>query len=1058
MRKKTARLTLLLAILAAPSASAATFTVSTNADSGAGSLRQAIDDLNSAGAGSHAIAFNASLGAINLASDLADIVGTGQTVIIDGAGNTIDAQSAAQIFSVSEGTVTINDLSLLNGQTTGSDGVYNTAIGSNAPGLTGGGTLTVGSASNVTLNNVTVDSGSTVAGNGGGAISMAGDGGSATGAAVVVLNGGSLDVVNGTFTGNTVQGGAGGGATSIGGDGGNASGGAIYVQTGGDLSLTDSVLSGNSASGGNGGNALSIGGSAGSASGGAVFVESGATIAIVDSSLSGNSAVAGGGGTGAVSGSAGSASGNGMQVGSGVVIGFEVGSGQSATTDAIGGEGGLEKTGAGTLTLSEANTYTGGTTVSAGTLTGSTTSIQGSITNNAAVQFDQSTNGTYSGVITGTGSVTKAGTGNVTLSGANNYTGGTTVGAGTLTGSTTSLQGSITNNAAVQFDQSTNGTYSGVISGTGSLTKAGTGNVTLSGGNTYTGDTNANAGRLAINGSIAGNAIVGASGELGGSGTVGGNLTNNGTLAAGNSIGTLTVSGDASFGVGSSTEIEIQGSSTPVAGTDGDLIASGTATISGGTVSVDAAAGTYSHGAQYTFLQTTTGLTGTFASIQDNLTYYDAQLGYTANSAYFTLSLSHTDFQTVGGSGNLLNVGTYIDQHSPGATGDFASVLDELLGASVTEARSGLRQLSGEVYASQSQVAIQGTSQMIGTIGGQLRMGLMNRSRTTSGFAPLVANTAGGAADSASEVSLVSFVHDTYTPTSCDSMLAEPCLVSHQWRGWLTGYGAGGAADGDGTMAGVDYGLGGTSFGIERELESGVRLGYFGGYVGTSVASDGMDQSVRSSGGNFGSYLTHVSDDQYGLVLGGIQLDAYDSERTIQVGGLDRTAEGDFDGWQAFAYGERGMNFRFNDLLAFQPFAGLQYVAARQNAYTETGAGAVNLAVSRVETFSLRSNLGARLLRTARKTKQGWMIAPEIRASWMHEFLDTSSLVNARFASIGGTGFTANGLDLGRDWVVVGGGFSLQPNNRWEFRADYDTMANEHQVLHIGSGMLSYAW
>ena len=77
---------------------------------------------------------------------------------------------------------------------------------------------------------------------------------------------------------------------------------------------------------------------------------------------------------------------------------------------------------------------------------------------------------TYSGVVSGTGSLTKTGAGTLTLSGANTYSGGTIVSAGSLTGTTTSLQGNIADNANVMFAQSSNGTYSGVLSGTGSVT------------------------------------------------------------------------------------------------------------------------------------------------------------------------------------------------------------------------------------------------------------------------------------------------------------------------------------------------------------------------------------------------------------------------------------------------------------------------------------------------------------------------------------------------------------------------------------------------------------
>jgi len=138
-----------------------------------------------------------------------------------------------------------------------------------------------------------------------------------------------------------------------------------------------------------------------------------------------------------------------------------------AIAGVLSGTGSLTKIGIGTLTLTGANSYTGGTTVSAGTLAGNTTTLQGNITNNAAVEFAQASDGTYSGNISGSGSLTKTGAGNLTLAGANSYSGGTTISAGTLAGNTTTLQGNITNNAALAFTQEADGTYAGVLSGNG---------------------------------------------------------------------------------------------------------------------------------------------------------------------------------------------------------------------------------------------------------------------------------------------------------------------------------------------------------------------------------------------------------------------------------------------------------------------------------------------------------------------------------------------------------------------------------------------------------------
>ena len=93
----------------------------------------------------------------------------------------------------------------------------------------------------------------------------------------------------------------------------------------------------------------------------------------------------------------------------------------------------LVKSGSGTQVLTGANTYTSGTLVSSGVLEGiGGSSLQGNITNNATVNFNQTTTNTYSGNMSGTGVLNKLGTGTVTLTGTNSHSGGTTLSAGTL--------------------------------------------------------------------------------------------------------------------------------------------------------------------------------------------------------------------------------------------------------------------------------------------------------------------------------------------------------------------------------------------------------------------------------------------------------------------------------------------------------------------------------------------------------------------------------------------------------------------------------------------------
>ena len=267
----------------------------------------------------------------------------------------------------------------------------------------------------------------------------------------------------------------------------------------------------------------------------------------------------------------------------------------------VSGSGTLTKLGAGVLTLSGANSYSGGTVISAGTLQGDTTSLQGNITDNASLVFNQGTNGTFTGAISGSGSLSKLGSGTVTLGGTSTYGGGTTIGAGALQGDTTSLQGNITDNASLVFNQGTNGTFAGAISGSGSLSKLGSGTLTLNGTHTYSGGTTISAGTLVVGSSagngatLGGNVTVDGGATLRGHGTIGGNVDvlSGGIVTPGDSIGTLTVNGDFTAAQGSLMDFAFgaPGANFQTAGTGDSVSVGGKLSLNGATLNVTDAGG-----------------------------------------------------------------------------------------------------------------------------------------------------------------------------------------------------------------------------------------------------------------------------------------------------------------------------------------------------------------------------------------------------------------------------------------------------------------------------------
>jgi autotransporter-associated beta strand protein len=315
--------------------------------------------------------------------------------------------------------------------------------------------------------------------------------------------------------------------------------------------------------------------------------------------------------------------------------------GVSATISAgITGTGGINKLDTGTLILGGANNYAGATTIAGGTLragvggalpagttvtiaagatldlaasqtvaslagAGSVTLTSGSLTTGGG-----NTDTRYAGMITGSGGLTKAGTGVFTLAGANSYAGATTISAGTLrldggtigsgalsvaAGATFDVNSAIASvsglsgagrillgSGSLTANTSTTSSFTGVISGTGSFAKAGTGTLTLGAANTYSGGTIVAGGTLTAgiaNAFGTGALTVTAPGavNLANFATTVGGLAGDGNIALGSAILTVNNTGATAYsGV-------LSGTGRLIKGGTGTLTLNGVNTYTGST-------------------------------------------------------------------------------------------------------------------------------------------------------------------------------------------------------------------------------------------------------------------------------------------------------------------------------------------------------------------------------------------------------------------------------------------------------------------------------------------
>ncbi|EBI2796378.1 fibronectin-binding autotransporter adhesin ShdA [Salmonella enterica] len=335
---------------------------------------------------------------------------------------------------------------------------------------------------------------------------------------------------------------------------------------------------------------------------------------------------------------------------------LQVGEGELENT--LSGSGSLVKTGTGKLTLGGDNSYSGGTTITGGTLTADHADSlgTGAIANSGVFKVGE---GELKNTLSGSGSLVKTGTGELTLSGDNSYSGGTTITGGTLTADhADSLgTGAVANSGVLQVGE---GELENTLSGSGSLVKTGTGELTLSGDNTYSGGTTITGGTLmADHADSLGTGAIANSGVLQvGEGELENMLSGSGSLVK-TGTGELTLSGDNSY----------SGATTI---TDGTLIAAnvnalGSGNIdNSGTLMLDAE-GEFNLANVATQSGATTELArGTTLNVDSLTQQADSTLNIDLSKANGESAIT-ADSVTLGGTLNVTGIGSVTDSWTPEA-------------------------------------------------------------------------------------------------------------------------------------------------------------------------------------------------------------------------------------------------------------------------------------------------------------------------------------------------------------------------------------------------------
>jgi fibronectin-binding autotransporter adhesin len=669
------------------------------------------------------------------------------------------------------------------------------------------------------------------------------------------------------------------------------------------------------------------------------------------------------------------------------------------------------------VTLGAANSYKGGTTINPGSggLIGTTDSIQGNILNNAtfpngALTFNQSTPGTYPGVISGIGQVIIAGGGTVTFTGANTYTGGTTIAndGSSLIGTTNSLPpgGSIIDNSVLTFNQDFSGTFPGNISGTGSVNIEGDGSVNLTGTNTFTGGTNVNnQSTLVVNGKILNSLIrVDEGAILRGSGTIH-FLDLAGVLSPGDPVGTMTITADHFAHSTAAHEIAINSK-----GKSDQIFVRGRAQLDGilNVLSFQKDRQNLRK-KEFTFLRAGKGVTGQFSTLtSNNRLKYSVQYDPTNVKIIVGNLQDFTDAFPPGNTSNAEKTAAYFDTFADNTnlSPDLTSVingLDTLLATGdPAVVQNAFNQIQPSQYKELGQISFLNNEVVNRTVGSQqqnLRESLwvekeLEAYTGSAALSPQRVASFHHLAKSAKGFKSSSILQTQSQPRHRLGMLALPGservgMPANNWiklgrsSVWVQSYGQIERTKGNHGNAGIRSETGGISLGGDHEVLKNTYLGFLGGMSTTPFhwqQGRGSGRVKSYYGGIYGTWLSQTgfyADGQ--LIAGG---DNYNSHRNIVYPGVNRKARQSHNGGRFSTDLQAGYVWSLKHLTV-QPYVDATYMFVNESGFREKGAQSLDFKIKGRMSQFFRGEIGAQVYKTYVLCDA--LIRPALQLSWVHK-------------------------------------------------------------------------
>jgi autotransporter-associated beta strand protein len=575
----------------------------------------------------------------------------------------------------------------------------------------------------------------------------------------------------------------------------------------------------------------------------------------------------------------------------------------------------------------------------------------------------------------------------------------------------------------------------GCTRGAASLEKVGTGILTLSGINTYTGTTTVFGGFLDIEGSIASSSLttVNAGGALTGAGIVGNTtIASGGIFLPGNGPpgSSMTVAGNLAFQSGALYLVTLNSTASTFANVTGTAALGGTvgaAFAPGGTVMK-----------QYMILSAAGGVSGAFAGVglagSGGLV---PTLSYDANHAYLNFAL---DFgaTTPGLNVNQRNVGA--------ALTNFFNANGGIPALFATLTPGGLTQASGELATGSQQATFDAMNLFLGLLTDPFVAGRDGAPAAgpsaPSGYA---STQASGAARDAYAMFTKAPLATTYDP---------------RWSVWAAGYGGSQTTDGNAALGSntATSSIYGTAVGADYRISPFTVAGFAlaGGGTSFAVAGSGSGHSDLFQAGAFVRHTVGAAYVSAALAYGWQDIT---TNRTVTVSGVDQL-QARFNA-NAFS-GRLEGGYRFVAPwvggIGITPYAAAQFTTFDLPAYTEqaiAGSNAFALGYNAKDVTDSRSELGIRADKSF--AMPGGILTLRGRLAWAHDY-DPDRSIAATFQTLPGASFVVNGAGLASDSALTTASLEMKWLNGWSAAATFEGEYSNVTSSYAGKGVVRYQW